>query len=202
MDRLDPLVARAGSPLKDGWLEALQEKHLQGRCEPYYRFLYWLVKFAQPEVALEIGVHTGLASAHMCAAAAEYGGWVVGLDINAKPVPEKLLEQRYGNYTFIHKDSTRALPDVEQVTVARGALGVVFQDSSHHYHASRLEWDLYRPLMRNGGFWVCDDITPAFWNADVDPPGKGMVQYFSERSGDKRLYPDLHHGSVIGVIQI
>jgi hypothetical protein len=55
--------------------------------------------------------------------------------------------------------------------------------------------------MYPGAVWVCDDILPVFHDPKVDPPGKSMVEYFNERSGEKRLYPKmLNKGGTIGVI--
>ena len=82
-----------------------------------------------------------------------------------------------------------------------GKIGIVFQDSSHHYNISKLEWELYQPLLDENAIWICDDIISAFHDTRVDPPGKGMVEYFNELPGEKKLYPNtLHAGNAVGVI--
>jgi cephalosporin hydroxylase len=199
--QIEQLIGLAQEPVADPWLEALQEQY--GERHNYYRFLYHLLLVHKPKVALEIGVYYGIGSAYMAAAAATYGGQVIGIDINVHNLAKELVNERYGNYHFILGDSTRAeiYGQVWDVVSEFGAIGVVYQDSSHHYRPSCQEWEMYTRLLDAGAVWVCDDITPAFWDPQIDPPGKGMVQYFNERPGYKRLYRDvLHWGNSQGVI--
>lgn len=157
-------------------------------------------------MCLEIGVEHGLASAHMCAAAAAYGGQVAGVDVNGHCIPARKLGEWYGNYHFIQGNSTadETLREVEVLTEFYGKIGLVFQDSSHHYWASQAEWRAYTHYLGKNAVWVCDDITPAFHDPNVDPPGKGMVQYWEGLpvvQDRKRLYPDaLHFGNTVGVV--
>lgn len=164
----------------------------------YYRFLYHLIGWRKPAVAIEIGVESGLASAFMTRASAQYGGHVIGIDLNG---PARQLE----NYHFIQGDSVSlwTFTQVSRVVSEYGKIGIVFQDSSHHYQASKEEWQLYSQFLDDGAIWICDDITPAFHDPKIDPPGFGMVQYFDELPGDKRLYCDvLHYGNCQGIILI
>jgi len=156
-------------------------------------------------VCLEIGVEDGLGSAHMCYAAQSYGGQVIGIDIKHCLLCDMLSEQ-YKNYHFIsgnstHEDTIRA---VKALVDRFGKIGVVYQDSSHHYWASKEEFTAYTKYLDNYAVWVCDDITEAFHDEKVDPPGKGMVQYWDElpvHSHKKRLYQDvLNYGNTQGVI--
>lgn len=56
-------------------------------------------------------------------------------------------------------------------------------------------------MLGSPAIWICDDITPAFHDPLIDPPGKGMVQYFEALPGDKRLYENvLHFGNTQGII--
>lgn len=162
----------------------------------YYRFLYYLIDWRKPAVALEIGVESGLASVYMTRAAAEYGGHVIGIDLNG---PGRNLE----NYHFIQGNSTsiEVFNQVKDIVGKFGPIGVVFQDSSHHYQASKDEWQFYSQFLDSQAIWICDDITPSFHDPKIDPPGKGMVQYFDELPGDKRLYPMvLHYGNTQGIV--
>lgn len=155
------------------------------------------MRWRQPKVALEIGVETGLASAYMVKGVKDYDGFVIGIDLTRpRRKPSK-------NYYFVQGDSTdkSVWSDVYTFCNQVGKIGVVFQDSSHHYQASKEEWRLYSQLLDTNAIWICDDITPSFWDWRVDPPGKGMVQYFEELPGDKRLYPDvLHYGNTFGIV--
>jgi len=166
----------------------------------YYRFLYHLINWRHPYVALEIGVEGGFASRYMVEAAKSYGGQVIGIDLN--------LVSPWGqdsNYHFIEGDSTamRTWGKVVAMVHDYGKIGLVYQDSSHHYEASRREWDLYSGFLDNDAIWICDDITPDFHDPLVDPPGLGMVQYFEGLPGDKRLYKDvLHRGNTWGIVLV
>lgn len=198
-DKIDPLTTLAPLPLNIPYLDTLAERHGQPN-DPYYRFLYHLIAALQPAVCLEIGVYFGVASAHMAAAAQEYGGQVIGLDIRYHGTPGNEIPARYPNYHYILKDSVQAVDDVKSLIDHYGPLGLVFQDSSHHFCPSWAEWRTYSRLMPPGAVWVCDDITPAFHDPNIDPPGLGMMQYFNLLPGAKRLYDGLHKGNRIGVV--
>lgn len=201
-DTIDLLMYTAGKfPIKDSWLSNLCKRNESsiGPRLGYYRFLYLLVAAMQPRYALELGVETGLASAHMARAAMRYGGHVIGIDINQYSIPETELSKIY-NYTFILGDIIDKFYVVDRIVGNR--LGLVFQDSSHHYDASIAEWNTYSPLMKPGSVWVCDDIHKSFHDPKVDPPGKGMLEYFHNLPGKKKLYPYANGGNAIGVVII
>lgn len=151
----------------------------------------------------------GYGSAFMVAAARTYGGTVIGIDpkdrleLNGQVFVPDEIASRFGDYTFIHGPAgdDAVWQQVNALVQKRGKIGLIFQDSSHHYEASREEWRLYSPLLDSPALWLCDDITPAFYNPEVDPPGLGMVQYFEGLPGEKKLYPDiLHRGNTQGVV--
>lgn len=193
------LAEKSKKPLQDKWLEGLQNKY--GEHHNYYRFLYHLAVTFQPKVSLEIGTWYGIGSAYMCAAAQTYGGQVIGLDLNRHELARKTIPERFGNYHFLQRDSREAGETVRQLVNEYGPIGLVYQDSSHHYEASCLEWEIYSPMLVPGAVWFCDDITEDFHDPKVDPPGKGMLQYFAERSGQKKVFVDvLHKGNTMGVI--
>jgi len=160
--------------------------------------LYHLARELKPAIALEIGIEWGTASEHLIRA---NSGIVVGIDVKKHRRLARL--KKYSSFIFLHSSSiaTETVEMVTNLVNTFGKIGLVFQDSSHHYIASCQEWELYRPLLADDAIWVCDDITPAFYNTQSDPPGKGMVQYFEERPGRKKLYPDvLHRGNCQGII--
>lgn len=154
-------------------------------------------------MALEIGTESGMASAYMCCATRENNiGQVIGIDFENVPIE---VMEIYNNFHFIHADSTsiRTFVKVSAMVQDYGKIGIVYQDSSHHYLASKKEWEFYSGLLAPDAIWICDDVTPAFFDPLVDPPNCGMVQYFDELPGDKRLYPDvLHRGNTQGVVLI
>ncbi len=195
VEKLEELAVLSEKPLSNKNLERLQGTLYGQKKEPYYRFLYYLSVEFQPKLALEMGVHRGLGSIHLAKAAQEFNGHVVGVDI---------LDQRFptfpGNYTFLKMSSYEMRDYLELFVNEFGKLGLVFQDSSHHYLASKTEWNVCQDLLADDFIWVCDDITPAFHDPDIDPKGKGLMQYFYELPGKKRTFDNLHRGSVIGVI--
>lgn len=196
---VDELIQQAQQPVPDLWLEKLNAA--LPPAQPYYRFFYYLAEKLHPPLVLEIGVYQGVASAHLAAALAPWDGQVIGLDINPVPYASE-IEERYGNYWFLQADacSDEAIAHVDRLMDRYGKLGIVFQDSSHHYLPTVKEWETYAPRCVYGGVWLSDDITPAFYNTDVDPPGKGMVQYWDALPVAKRLYPQsLHIGNTMGV---
>jgi predicted O-methyltransferase YrrM len=196
--KIDELAMKSNVISEDtttDFLEQLQEFHLgpNGKHN-YYRFLYQIVMEFQPKMSLEIGIDHALGSAYMCEAASNYSGEVIGIDIR------DCLKYVNSNFIFLHGDSQKAESEFAKI-VNKGDLGLVFQDSSHHYNASCNEWNIYSKYLAEGAIWICDDITPTFYNTDVDPPGKGMIEYFNALPGSKKLYKDvLHYGNTIGVV--
>lgn len=198
---IERLIQLSSQPLADSWLEELQARFEQH--ENYYRFLYHLVLTMKPKTVLEIGTYEGVGTAHLAAAASTYGGQVIGLDLNVHGTTRDEIPQRYNNLHFIQGDSTKAetWKQVYEIVEEYGKLGIVYQDSSHHYQASCHEWIMYSRLLADEAVWICDDITPAFHDPKVDPPGLGMVQYFRQLPGNKKLYKDvLHYGNIMGVV--
>jgi predicted O-methyltransferase YrrM len=177
-------------------------KHVSANLN-YYKFLYGLVQLYEPKLVLEIGVEFGLASAHMASAAKKYGGHVVGVDHKYHHVPGRMIGEAYGNYDFIQGDS-RALLTISRVAEfveSYGPIDLVFQDSSHHYVESIEEWEAYTPLLGEKAIWVCDDISPPFHDPNIDPPDKGMVQYFEGLPGEKMLLSVCRcPGNALGVV--
>ncbi len=194
-DDIGELVELSQFPLKDRYLEVGNEKQ-----EPYYRFLYHLTHRALSyKLCLEIGVGWGLGSAHMCSLFTV----VIGIDNHRdKSILIDGLIAAWPEYIFLNcnSDDPKAIKYVDAFVGKYGPLGLVFQDSSHHYEDSCQEWDNYSQFLDENAIWICDDIMPNFYRPGQDPPGKGMVQYFEERPGEKKLYDNLHYGSAIGVI--
>lgn len=196
---VDELIQRAQHPLDDRWLERMNENCQP--AQPYYRFLYLLAEKLHPPLALEIGVYTAVASAHLAAGLAAWDGQVIGFDINPVPKAEEIVE-RYGNYWFYHLDATTefAQINVQSLVDRYGSLGIVYQDSSHHFYPSLKEWELYSPFCKDA-LWLCDDILPCFSDPLVDPPGKSMVSYWESLPEPKKLFPQtLHLGNTMGVV--
>lgn len=204
---LDALVTLSYAEIGIDWLDDLIAVYQAqvGQRLNYYRWFYHYVRRYQPQVCLELGVEFGLGSAHMCAAAKEYGGVVIGIDHNRHEVAADLLPKEYDRYYFINGDtqaSVRTLLAVlHHAHLRTPVTGLIFQDSSHHYVPSKREWDGYSRFFSKGSLWCCDDITPAFHDPKIDPVGCSMVTYFEGLPGEKYLFPDvLHKGNTIGMV--
>lgn len=195
--QINKLVRLSSEPLDNETLEQFHADYFGEFRHYYYHFFYHLVQATKPKIALEIGIDHGHTLAHM--AAANPDTLVIGIDKRpgcAANMPS------YPNVRLIYDDSLadRTIDEVSKLAGEFGKIGVVFQDSSHYYKASHQEFNIYSRFLDKGAIWCCDDITPSFYNPDNDPPGKGMVQYFDELPGRKKLYGNLHHGSKIGVV--
>jgi len=201
--QIEDLVKLSTQPIGDTWLDAYYttyEPNVSTRIN-YYRFLYHLVELLKPSIAVELGVEFGVASAYMAAAASFYGGQVIGIDCNWHGGPGEDVPAKYPNYDYWVGKSTDPVILERLYTMCDDdyRIGLVFQDSSHHYAESVQEWRLYRQLLAEHAVWVCDDITEAFYEEGIDE--KSMVGYWDELPGLKSLYPDvLHKGNTIGVL--
>lgn len=207
--------ASGGSERLEGfpqWIQNAQNgvfEHIKMRTN-YYRFLRRLVETLRPEVVIELGVEFGIASAMMASVhIGDYQPEVFGIDVNWHNIPGEIIYNMCPNYHYIIGDTTDKENTFDVVVKMMNehpklnSVGLVFQDSSHHYQASKTEWELYSQLMDKGNsLWVCDDITPAFHDPKIDPPGKGMMQYFQELPGNKIAFSNLHKGNTIGVVLV
>lgn len=194
--KLNALAKLSTKPLEDKKLEKLQAKYFGKFRHHYYRFLYHLVLEQKPKLVLEIGIGwETLGITHMAAAAETYGGYALGIDL-VEPRDDNAAE--YDNYHFLKIDSTKARKKVLEMVEAFGPLGIVFQDSSHHYDQSVKEWSNFVDLMGKNSVWVCDDITDKFFRPGIDE--QPMTGYFDDLLGHKKKYTELHEGTVMGVV--
>jgi hypothetical protein len=176
-------------------------QHTGSSHEAHHSFFYHLTKELMPALSLEIGCAYGVTSAYMAAAAATYGGQVVGVDRGPDGRLE-LLSRLYPNFHFVQGDSRCVSPAVAQF----GRIGVVWQDSSHLYSQSREEWNVYLPLLDNmegehKAVWVCDDLL-IYYPEDVGTPG--LWGYWIERPAiEKRVFWEpsaFRVGATIGIM--
>ena len=186
---IDTLVEQSKDSLPDAWLEALQAQ-VHGTPHRHPRFLYRLALELQPALSIEMGVEWGITSAHLCAAAAQYGGQVVGVDIQTHLRPSSQLAERYGNYTFLHMDTRQAVSYVTELVEEYGPLGLVYQDSLHRHMTFKKEWIDYSPLLGDGAVWVSNLY-----------PGDALLRYWKWLPVKKKYaYRDsLYPSATVGV---
>ncbi len=201
-EEIDKLVLLSAKPLGDKYLEGLQERNVNP--EKYYRFLYHLVLNRKITLSLEIGLLHGLGSIHMSVAARNHNGHVIGLDRTTDFLWDVEIE-KLDNFSWIVGVSTlgSTLKKVRDVVDQYGKIGLVYQDSAHHYYESHEEFELYQQFLSDDCIWIVDDITKDFHDDDYDPPDKTMVEYFVELPYAKKSYWNvLHKGSTQGVVLI
>ena len=185
------LIRKSQKPLKSKKLEALALSTGDKYNHVYYRFLYHLSNFLSPSVCLELGAWLGVGAKHLakgCPTAT-----VIAVDIH---------EIRFKNKNIHFVDGNSTWPTTLEKIKGYGKIDILYQDSSHHYEASVREWEMYSPLMSDGGVWVCDDIGPTFYDRAMDPENCSMVEYFEQiPMKEKKLYKDvLHKGCSQGII--
>lgn len=192
-EELDKLVEQAKSAYVPDHLKARQIAS-SSTVNPYYQLLSELYYRLESPI-LEIGCYYG------CAAACALDGVTSANDnrlpyfgIDICPVPFA-----HEKFILIPDDSTREVvaDQVRKIADLYGGFSLIFQDSSHHYKASVKEWELYSPMLREGGIWLADDVTDAFKRPEDE---KSMLGYFNDLPGNKKIYHDLHIGSAMGVI--
>lgn len=193
-EEVDYVIAQSSNAVTPHVLQA-RSIASNSRVDPYYSFLQRLAAYTKPKgVFLEIGCYYGVTAAYFADAKGYIDHLYMGIDINPVPFSDP-------GALFIQGDATN--PDianrVRMAAEAYGGIFAVFQDSSHVYADSVKEWELYSPLVRPGGLWIADDILPAFRRPSE---AKGMVDYWDELPGDKRLFDDLHVGSRIGMVRL
>ncbi len=201
-DEIDRLVNLSAKPLNDKYLEELQGRMVHP--EKYYRFLYHLVLTKRPALSLEIGLLHGLGSIHMAIAARNHNGHVIGLDRTTDYLWDVEIE-RLDNFSWIVGVSTLddTLQEVRDVVDQYGKIGLVYQDSAHHYYESLEEFELYQQFLSDDCIWIVDDVTKDFHDEDFDPPDKTMVEYFIELPYSKKTYWNiLHKVSTQGIVLI
>lgn len=193
IDALEELVSQ--------WPQDQRLESLNQERERRLNFFYQLVKLKKPELCLEIGCFRATVSAYMCAAAEEYGGHVVAIDNVTEHIPRYVLPELFDNFHYILKDSCKAGPDVEDLVKQFGHIGIVWQDSSHLYKQSVIEWNIYSQLLDKEAIWVCDDLN-THYPEDVNTPR--LWGYWAERPGkEKKIYREpspFRNGANIGVL--
>ena len=191
-------IRQSQKPLKDKSLEAFQEEYFGENKHAHYRFFYYLVKQMKPKLAVELGIDHGHTIVQMAAANSETT--VIGIDIRMQCADPRHREYANCQVYYLPSQDTEDL--ISTFSEKYGKIGVVFQDSSHHYYESKIEFGIYSKYLDKNAIWVCDDITPDFHDPNIDPPGLGMVEYFDELPGQKKIYDDLHYGTKVGVCLI
>lgn len=131
---------------------------------PYYAFLYRLAHVMKPMASVELGVHIGMGSGHLCLA--NPVGIVVGVDINKH---EKLDEMvgRFPNFKFHQGDTMKSAQFVKDNIIGDTKIGILFIDSTHNVWVPKAEYKLYSQWFDDVCVVCCDDVAisamEGFW---------------------------------------
>ena len=119
----------------------------------YYRLFFELVRRKKPPAILEIGTYVGTSAAHF--AAAHPGSFVVTLDHNPDAARQIDL-LNLANVFAVTRNSGQGARD--PAVRARAPYDILFIDANHTFNDAYGEYELYRPLVAEGGLIFFDDI--------------------------------------------
>lgn len=165
----------------------------------------------RPATIMEIGTHRG-GTLYCWSRLLPPDAALVSLDLPADPgdvrttvaALEKLLASKTQKCAFIRDDS-HAPATLEKVKAALGGRPVdfLFIDGDHSYEGVKLDFEMYRGLVRSGGLIAFHDIAP---NPDV--PEYGVAKFWQElkKTGRAHEFIDPHpvgpSGMGIGVVSV
>jgi predicted O-methyltransferase YrrM len=156
-----------------------------------------------PSKILEIGANHG-GSAIFWDHVAGPEGQVVTLDtpeLVANHHPVSMLDERYGNYlsksvsdlTLLLSNSSHPETLDKVKELFGGPIDFLFIDGDHAYKWVKSDYEMYGPLVREGGIIAFDDV--AFC-----PNGVG--RFWEELKGNKKVLPALPGGRGIGLLYV
>lgn len=118
----------------------------------YYRFLYQLALYKQPELSVELGVCGGGGSFNMLQG---WNGQVVGIDItNDYPTHIEFLK-KHQNYAFWIGDSIEMASEIHSMY---GAVDILFIDTIHTFDRTIQEFHAWHPYLAHDAVVILDDL--------------------------------------------
>ena len=147
----EPFVAPDLTPLE----KTVTGAHGSSGSAGHALFLYNLVWQTQAQLAVEIGLGPGDSTSIFLLALKRTGGRLVSIDVHPQPVAERKIDALglRDRWTFIEKPSEVAARQWR----ADRPIDVLLIDGKHSYNQVKLEYGLFRPLMRKGGFILFHD---------------------------------------------
>lgn len=175
---------------RPGWLRDMAGEDNRAAC--YYPFFYQLCKTRGPLKVLEIGTYRGVSIAHFAEGSRAGGHDVVAVTVDidadsARIVNENLVEGQKLNIVPITISSMFGVPLVEPYA----PFDVLFIDSLHNFNQAYGEYFLYRPLVKDGGIILFDDIS-------LDATSTKEMQVLWEFVPDAKVRLDMLHYSGFG----
>lgn len=138
----------------------------------YSKLLFEIVRRYKPEVVIEIGIDK--AGSTMSLAAGNPGSQITSIDIDRASCENAgriAAQQGLKNLTVLHDSSTRRAPMLVKSGMKADLL---FIDGAHDFFHCYRDYEVFRPLMNQGGIILFDDIhqgreMEVAWSYVVDP---------------------------------
>lgn len=152
--------------------------------------LWTLVRTLRPTTVVEIGVDEG-GTLFLWTRASAADAQLIAIDMRpsgrlGRWSPFQLVRRSFARghqrlHLLLGRDS-HAQSTLEAVReLLDGAeVDFLFIDGDHSYEGVQLDFDLYAPLVRNGGVIALHDIWPAGGRADTSRLNDGVVRYWQE----------------------
>ena len=159
------------------WVKDLP--HADDPSAMYYRALFEWARHFQPSRILEIGTDRGWSAAHFAAGAP--GCTVITLDIRPES-SDFILAFPIRNIIPITMSSATAVQHV----MSFQPFDILYVDGNHTFNQAYGEYSSYRPLVRNGGLIMFDDLA-------LDMRGDEMGVFWDHVLDRKARLDHLHH---------
>jgi cephalosporin hydroxylase len=157
---------------------------------------------AKPENVLEIGVYGGGSFALWCAMAS---GKKIGIDSGsiAGPIHERIghFQERFADVSIIKGDSHDDAVRQRVVSILNGEkLDFLFIDGDHTLAGVKMDYDMYSPLVRSGGWIAFHDVTESDYHKQMS--AGGAAEHWLALQHPRKIYIDWRDpGFGIGIIQ-
>jgi cephalosporin hydroxylase len=158
---------------------------------------------ARPRHVLEIGVYGGGSFALWCALSS---GIRIGIDSGSigGPIHERITEfkSRFGDVSVIRGDSHAEATKQEVLSLLRGdPLDFLFIDGDHSLPGVTLDFQMYGPMVRRGGWIGFHDITESDYHKGMN--AGGAAEHWSALQHPRKIHLNWRDpGFGIGMIQV
>lgn len=158
---------------------------------------------AQPRNILEIGVYSGGSFALWCALAS---GKKIGIDSGsiAGPIHQRIadFQTRFGQVEIIKGDSHDESTRQEVLRQLQGEpLDFLFLDGDHTLAGVSLDYQMYAPLVRSGGWIGFHDITESDFHKEMN--AGGSAEHWSVLEHPRKIHLNWRDPPFgIGMIQL
>jgi hypothetical protein len=136
-------------------LEAALGRGRIGGMHGHALFLLNLARETKAKLVVEIGLGDGDSSCAFLLGLKENGGKLISIDIEDKPAAKEKIQkfELEAYWQFIKSASENATSQL----VGELPIDILLIDGYHSYDQVKLEYELYRPLMNEGGYILFHD---------------------------------------------